>query len=121
MDIRKRLNLDEYKTPKYRSRYQHLSYVPIPKDIRWKAVLLAMRDGKWTSIGYIQEVTGFSRRRVKLILKAGMKAGIIEKTYEEMWQPPTRYAYHSKGKGWLYRKVAYYRLRLDKLDIRIEE
>ena len=120
MIIRERLNLDEYK--KLRKKYHGTAFVPIPLDVRWKAVILAMRDGKWTSIGYIQQETGFSRKRVKRILKKGLSAGIFEKTYEEAWQkPPRPRSYHSKGQGWLYRRVAYYRLRMDKISIKIKE
>lgn len=121
MSIRDRLNLDEYKTQKYRRKYRKLTYIPIPRDIRWKAVILALKDGKWTSIAYIQQETGFSRKRIKNILNAGIKAGIIEKTYEESWQQPRPYAFPSKGGGWLYRRVAYYRLRRDKLKVKIKE
>jgi len=113
--------LKQYRTREYRRKYRNMHYTPIPIDVRWKALILTMKSGEWMTIGYIQEQTGFSRKRVKNMLKKGIQAGIIEKTFEEEWQqPPKNRAYHSKGAGWLYRKRAYYRLDLSKIKITIK-
>jgi len=111
-----RIDLTAYHSDKYRNKYRHMSYIPLPIDVKWKALILTMRSGEWMTIGYIQQETRFSRKRVRNLLKKGIQSGIIEKGYEESWQQPPR-SYHSKGQGWLYRQSAYYRLRMDKIQV----
>lgn len=112
------IDLSVYDTKERRKKYKKCPTMPIPADIRWKALILTMRGGEWMNIGYIQEITTFSRKRVRLLLQKGMQAGIIEKSFEEFWQqPPKRKAYWSKGNGWLYRRVAYYKMDMSKIDI----
>ena len=92
----------------------------ISQNDLWKMVILLMGDGQWVTIPYLQEQTKLKRARLRDLLDKGITAGIIERSYEEHFQQPSNRAFHSHGHGWLYRKKAYYRLRMDKIKIKLE-
>lgn len=119
--------LKPYQSPRARSVYRRMNYVPIPFELRWKAIVLVMRGGEWMTITQIQKATKFKRKRVRNLMKIGMKYGVIEKTKEkEVTYVPTKREWtwrkdRGNGLGVLTRARHYYRMDMSKLKITVVE